>query len=887
MMADSSREQKLFNLTPIRRAVLMACGATIGVTAAPAAVAQAQEVAALDEIIVTARKRSENLQDVPISVMAFGADAIAKQGIKSLEDYARLIPSLTYSSWLPGSSIVVFRGVTVTADAFSGNSSAATYFNEMPITSQGANPEVSLVDMERLEAVSGPQPTTYGASAQSGVLKFVTAKPDLSEFSGYVDVSGSFIPEGDPGYDFQAVANIPLIEDIFALRVVGYQSREGGYVDNIRGSTADTHDWTPAFESYPAPASYPGGFDGPNTTDPSNPRPAIAHVTKTNHDVAEDNIGDIETQGLRLTAGWQLNEDWLVTGLYQYQSMHVDGIASWHPEFGDLNQIRFKNETKDDDWYISTLVLEGDLGFADFTAASGFMNRDIVYDLDSSTYLHQFQGIGGVYYNMFDIKYFGTGTPGVAYSTYTYSIPAYNGSITGWTPGPGAYTYYITELTDNTSRMWDDAGSQRFTQELRLTSKDNGQRYQWMVGGFYERFDSDYVFRGFVDNYGDSIAGTIIERKDGFVVRSPGQSWYGRGDTEETQWAVFAELGFDITDNLNILLGVRYYDADTTDTNHTLNADGTQSQNCLEDSAGDCIFSASNVTPDNRIGTAGATSSATDTGTLPLATITYTLNDNILTYFTRSEGFRTGGTNIVRAVSTASRKFDADLVINNEIGLKTTLMDGRLVVNMAAYQMTWEDMQLVAADPTIDFGWGQVTVNAGEAEISGFEANVALAATDRWRFDGSVSFIDSEVIEGATIGVDSQGIPIPVISVGEQLPLSPELKASFGAEYNFPIANNDGYIRLDYSYVDEQTNATTGSGLLTSSGLLRGLITTMPSYSIGNLKFGMQGESWGVSLAVNNVADERAITYVPTRWTDGRLYSVRPREFVVNFRMNF
>ncbi len=261
-------------------------------------------------------------------------------------------------------------------------------------------------------------------------------------------------------------------------------------------------------------------------------------------------------------------------------------------------------------------------------------------------------------------------------------------------------------------------------------------------------------------------------------------------------------------------------------------------------------------------------------------TVTYTLNEDVLTYFTRSEGFRTGGTNIIRAVSMASPRFDADTLINNEIGLKTTLMNGRLQLNMAAYQMTWEDMQLVAADPTIA-GWGQITVNAGEAEINGFETNFALAATDRWRFDGSLSFVDSEVTEGATIGDDV------VISVGEQLPLSPELKVSFGAEYGFPVANNDGYVRLDYSYVDEQTNATSGSGLLTSSGLLRGLITTMPSYSLANLTMGIEGESWRVSLAVNNITDERAITYVPTRWTDGRLYSVRPREVTLNYRKSF
>ncbi len=865
-MAASSKDQSFFNMTPVSRAVLAACGGTIAVTGAPAVLAQ--EVAALEEIIVTARKRSENLQDVPVSVMAFGADAIAKQGIKSLEDYARLIPSLTYSSWMPGNSIVVFRGVTVTADAFGGNSSAATYFNEMPITSQGFTPEVSMVDMERLEAVSGPQPTTYGASAQSGVLKFVTAKPDLTQFSGFVDVSGTSMEEGESGYDVQGVLNIPIVEDKFALRATAYSTKVGGYVDNISGSSVDSHDWDPVFDTPAAAYSYPGGFD-----DPTN----LVRVTKTNEDVAEDDIGDIETQGLRLTAAWELNQNWLVTGLYQYQGMEVDGIASWHPELGDLNQIRFKDESKEDDWYIGTLVIEGDLGFADFTSATGYMDREIVYDLDSSTYLHQFQGIGGVYYNMFDITYFGT----YYASTYTYDIPAYNGSLSGWTAGPGAYTYYITELSDVTSRMYNETYDERFSQELRLTSKADGQRYQWMVGGFYEKFESRYVFRNFLDDFGDSLAGQIIQDKSGFVVRNPGQSWFGQGNSVDEQWAVFGEFGFDVTDNLNVLVGLRYFEADFKNTVATLNADGTQAQTCLEDELGVCILSAENVTPDNRLGTSGATNDSTDSDTLPLLTVSYTFNEDILGYFTYSEGFRTGGTNIIRATSTANDRYNSDKVVNNEIGLKSTLVDGRLVLNVAAYHMTWTDMQLVAADPTIDFGWGQVTVNAGEAEIDGLEANFAFAATDRLRFDGGYSYTKNEVTEGATIG------DVVVIEDGEPLPLAPENKFSLGAEYGFPIGSTDAYVRLDYSYVGEQTNATQGSTLLTSSSLLRGTITTMPDYEIGNLIFGVQGDAWSAKLAINNITDERAITYVPTRWTDGRLYSARPREVVLNFRYNF
>ena len=209
-------------------------------------------------------------------------------------------------------------------------------------------------------------------------------------------------------------------------------------------------------------------------------------------------------------------------------------------------------------------------------------------------------------------------------------------------------------------------------------------------------------------------------------------------------------------------------------------------------------------------------------------------------------------------------------------------MDGRLVFNIAAYQMTWEDIQLVAADPTIDFGWGQVTVNAGEAEINGVEANFALAASERWTFNGAFTFTDSEVTEGASIG------DTVVISVGEQLPLSPELKYTLGLEYDFPVGNSDGYLRLDYSYTDEQTNGTQGSSLLTSSTLLRGTITSLPSYSLGNIVLGWGNESWGdISFAVNNVSDERAITYKPTRWTDGRIYSARPRTFTLRYRKNF
>ena len=440
--------------------------------------------------------------------------------------------------------------------------------------------------------------------------------------------------------------------------------------------------------------------------------------------------------------------------------------------------------------------------------------------------------------------------------------------------------------------MFNSDESQRFTQELRLTSKGEG-RLQWMVGGYYEKYSDHYVFRGIVDNFGDSISGQVLEDQSGLPIRSPGQTWYGTGPTEETQWAVFAELGFDITDSLNLLVGFRYFEAESNTTNLSLNGDGTITQNCREELVPDpdpdnpggmigvCVLSPDQITPDNRLGSFGGDSSASEEDTLPLVTLTWGITDDILTYATMSEGYRIGGTNLLRATSEADETYLSDKLYNQEIGLKMTLGDGRFVWNMAYYQMTWEDMQLVAADPTIDFGWGQVTVNAGEAEINGFETNFAWAATEGLTFDGAATFTDSEVTEGADIAGET------VIAVGEQLPLSPELKYSLGVEYGFPMGNSDAFLRLDYSFVDEQTNATSGSGLLTSSYLLRGVITTLPSYSIANLKFGWGTDKYNISLALNNVADERAYTYKPTRWTDGRLYSVRPREFVMRYRYNF
>jgi outer membrane receptor protein involved in Fe transport len=170
-------------LTPLAAAVSAAL--------APAGSAEAQQAgatAALEEIVVTARKREENLQDIPASIQAIPQIVLEKMGANGLEDYTRFIPDVNVVQSEPGSSAVIFRGV-YTGGAGVGQSPASVYFDELPLTTTGGQPEIRMVDIARVEALIGPQGTLFGGSAQSGTLRVITNQPDPSLFEGIGEVT--------------------------------------------------------------------------------------------------------------------------------------------------------------------------------------------------------------------------------------------------------------------------------------------------------------------------------------------------------------------------------------------------------------------------------------------------------------------------------------------------------------------------------------------------------------------------------------------------------------------------------------------------------------------------------------------------------------------------
>lgn len=192
-------------------------------------------------IVVTAQRRSEDLQDVPVSVSAIGAEELDQLNIDTFEDYLEQIPTVTAGGNGPGQSTIYIRGLAsttpnITVAGVAGLApNVALYLNDQPLSQPGRNLDVYAADLERIEVLSGPQGTLFGASSQAGVVRLITNKPDLSGFYGKGSAGVSFTKGGEASYQGEVMVNVP-VTDTLALRAVGYLDDQGGYIDNVQGT---------------------------------------------------------------------------------------------------------------------------------------------------------------------------------------------------------------------------------------------------------------------------------------------------------------------------------------------------------------------------------------------------------------------------------------------------------------------------------------------------------------------------------------------------------------------------------------------------------------------------------------------------------------------------
>lgn len=339
--------------------------------------AMAQEKDADDSnvIIVTAQKRSQNLQDVPVAITALGNETLDQLQVSQLQDVVKYLPSVTIQKTKEGVTQVYFRGVSSGENANHSTSqpTVGIYLDEMPITTIQGALDIHAYDLARVEALAGPQGTLYGASSMAGTVKMVTNQPDYSSSYGAADLELNNIAHGEFGGIAEGFYNAKL-SDSAALRIVGWYRQEGGYIDNIPGS-----------RTFPT-----------------------SGIVQDNAELVEEDYNDVETYGARLALGIEINESWTVRPTIIAQEQKSDGSGQQERSSavtGKLQTVQYNPERRDDKWLQAALTIEGKIGSWDLVATGGRLWRKTEVEFDYSDYAYFYDALYGSGAYFYDNNY--------------------------------------------------------------------------------------------------------------------------------------------------------------------------------------------------------------------------------------------------------------------------------------------------------------------------------------------------------------------------------------------------------------------------------------------------------------------------------------------------
>lgn len=322
----------------------------------------------LETVVVTAEKRSENLQKVPISVEVFGEQKLEDMHISNFRDLARYLPSVSYSaggqgsSGAPGFATVSMRGVTNGND---GNHSGpqptvGIYLDEQPMTTIGGAVDIPAYDIQRIEALAGPQGTLYGASSEAGTLRIITNKPDTTDFSAGYEVEGNSVAHGGLGQSVNGFVNLPITEKA-AIRLVAWEEHDAGYIDNVYSE-----------RTYPS-----------------------SGITVNNAEYAKKDYNTVDKLGGRAALKIDLNDNWTITPSIMGQRETSHGFFGYDPSVGTLEVSHYHPEVMRDNWYQAALTIEGKIANYDVVYSGGYMTRHVHTEADYNDYAYWYDTLAG------------------------------------------------------------------------------------------------------------------------------------------------------------------------------------------------------------------------------------------------------------------------------------------------------------------------------------------------------------------------------------------------------------------------------------------------------------------------------------------------------------
>ncbi|WP_296596387.1 TonB-dependent receptor [Phenylobacterium sp.] len=703
----------------------------------------------LEEVVVTAQKRSENLQDVPISIQALGTERLESLQVNDTTDYVRFMPSVSAPTGAPGFSNFYMRGV---ASGENNNHSGplpsvGVYLDEQPVTTITGPLDVHIYDIARVEVLAGPQGTLYGASSQAGTIRIITNKPDTKGFKAGYDLEVNSTAHGDFGYGAEGFVNIPLHEKA-AIRLVAWAEHDGGYIDNVPGSFV-----------------FPTGA-----------------IAVNNAKEVKNDYNEVDTVGARAALKIDLTDNWTVTPTLMGQRTQADGGFAADPSKGDLKISRYYPEGSDDKWFQAAATIEGKVANLDVLYAGAHMRRWIDTDSD--------------------------------YSDYSF----FYDTLFGY----GAYTTDDAGNFINTSQYIQGRDYfKKTSHELRLASPTEN-RFKVVAGLFYQKQTHNIEQRYRIDNL------AAVSEVPGW----PDTLWLTKQLRTDRDYAAFADGTFDITDQLSITGGIRFF-------KYKNSLQGFFGFGAGYGSTGQrqCVAPLGSPTPIVEGGPCTNVDKTTKgDGHTYRINATYKITPDKMVYATLSTGFRPGGINRRGTLP----PYDADFLKNHEIGWKTSWLDNRLRWNGAIFYEKWNNFQFSFLGAN---GLTEIR-NAGKAKMKGVESDINWLVADGFTLIGAGAYTDAELNEDY---VPNPAAP-PEATKGTSLPVTPKFKGNLSARYEWTIGDMDAHVQASAVY--------TGSAYPDLRISDRSVIGKLPSSTTFDLTFGVERDSWRIEAFAKNLFDD-------------------------------
>ena len=758
----------------------------------------------LDEIVVTATRREERLQDVPISISAYSQEKLDAQSLRTIDDLSRLSPGVTFArngfsstgNYNDEGSDINIRGV----DSAAGTSTTGIYIDDTPIQTRhvgfgSINAFPQLFDLDRVEVLRGPQGTLFGAGAEGGAVRFIAPEPNLTGSSGYYRAEVGSTRGGDPSYEGGAAAGGALVDGVLGFRVSASYRRDGGWVDRV---------------GYNAPA---------DNSLPSCPATGCPTRYKA--------VNWQETATFRAALKWKVTDTLTVSPSIYYQHLQLNDTSAYWPDLSrpDSDVYRSGNRNANvstDPFWIAAVKLDWDLGSAQLTSNTAYYRRDQHGVSDYSQYLR---------------------------ATYAYFA---------WLPNtyPPPGTSGIAQFRDV---------QRNYYEEIRLASTDKASRLSWTAGVFFSHLSEnvpEFIIDPTLANEISTFTGGAVQFcatfpcPTGLIDNLPEQRF------TDKQVAVFGEIAWKFTDTLKATLGLRYSKLDytlstfqngafvgaTIDTSGQVGGPYTKATTGSDKPVTPKLVLAWQPDRDNLY------YASASKGFRP-GTINFDVG-NLCQFDLNNLGLTT---NPATATS--------DSLWSYELGGKNTFLDRRLQVNTSVFYIDWKNIQQNVYLPTCGEQFaanlGQATIQGGDISISlrpieALTIDFAAAYTDakltKTACAGALT-LSGTVCTGTPSGVPAA----PVVTKGDRLVGAPWTFTA-AAEYHFgEWQGRRPYVRIDYVHTSAQT-----SNLTIQNPLNAVHDPTLPGLPITNniaLRGGLRFSGLDVSLYVLNLTDAHPISF--------------------------